>query len=68
MPKQISIEEFDSLSQVISDFPSGVSLREIDTRLKIRLPLRTLQRRLASLVSQGRLHILGQGRLGTDQI
>ena len=68
MPKQISTEEFDTLLQVISGFPSGVSLREINTRLKIRLPLRTLQRRLASLVSQGRLHILGQGRSSRYQI
>jgi hypothetical protein len=29
MPKQISTEEFDTLLQVISGFPSGVSLREI---------------------------------------
>lgn len=68
MPKQISTEEFDTLLQVISGFPSGVSIREINTRLKIRLPLRTLQRRLASLVFQGRLHILGQGRNSRYQI
>ena len=68
MPKQISTDDFDDILQVISGFPSGVSLKEINTRLKIRLPLRTLQRRLASLVFQGRLNILGQGRNSRYQI
>lgn len=62
MPKQISTEELDALLQVISNFPSGVSIRKIDSQLKIRMPIRTLQRRLASLVSKGWVHVLGQGR------
>lgn len=48
--------------QAVVRFAEGASLEEINGALKIQLPRRTLQRRLASLVEQNQLTISGRGR------
>lgn len=62
MPKKVSGAEFDTVLQVLSRFPSGASLEQIAAALDNKLPRRTLQRRLASLVAQRRLTIEGRAR------
>lgn len=62
MPKRIPQNQFETILSVVAQFPKGAAIEEIITALEITLPRRTLQRRLALLVEQGRLSIEGQGR------
>ncbi|MCX7044630.1 MAG: Fic family protein [Candidatus Sumerlaeota bacterium] len=62
MSKQISDKELDLVVQVVARLPDGGSLDEIVGNPTIKLPRRTLQRRLARLVRQGRLLIERKGR------
>ena len=66
MPKQIQSDELDSVLRVVASFRSGVAFEKIAEALEPRLSRRTLQRRLARLVSQKRL--LLNFALGTGQI
>jgi predicted nucleotidyltransferase len=50
------------ICQAVAGFPAGVSVEGISGVLPVALPRRTLQRRLASLVEQGRLVSEGAGR------
>ena len=62
MPKQIASSEFDALIEIVSRLPGDASVDEIARAADIELPRRTLQRRLATLVSDGRLILEGRGR------
>ena len=62
MPKQIASSEFEVLIEVAGRFPGGASLDDIGRGLEIDLSRRTLQRRLARLVEDGRLSRGGRGR------
>jgi hypothetical protein len=67
MPKHISEREFESILAIVGSFPHSCSLEEIEQALKdsspsLTLSRRTLQRRLASLVKDKRLHIEGTTR------
>ena len=62
MPKQVSKTELDAVLQAVARFPGGGSTREIGDALNTSLPRRTLQRRLAQLVRQGRVVLEGRGR------
>lgn len=62
MPKLIPESELDAIYAIVSDFPDGVSIEGINDVLDSTLPRRTLQRRLALLVEQNRLLVVGQGR------
>ncbi len=62
MPKRIANAEFDALIEVIDRLPEGVSIDDIARTPGIDLPRRTLQRRLATLVKDGRLILEGRGR------
>ena len=62
MPKQIASSEFEVLIEIAGRFPGGASLDDIGRGLEIDLPRRTLQRRLARLVEDGRLSRGGRGR------
>lgn len=62
MPKQIQSDELDSVLRVVASFRSGVAFEKIAEVLEPRLSRRTLQRRLARLVSQKRLLLEGKGR------
>ncbi|RME36420.1 MAG: Fic family protein [Deltaproteobacteria bacterium] len=61
MARKIPQDELDAVIKAVSRFPDGASLDEISGALSIDLPRRTLQRRLALLVEQGRLAHEGRG-------
>ncbi len=62
MPKQIPDEEFEAITRVITQFPSGASIDDISNALTIKIHRRTLQRRLAVLVEKQSLLQEGGGR------
>lgn len=55
MPKVIRPEELDQLAGIIGRFPDGAELDEILAASDHQLSRRTLQRRLADLLAQGRI-------------
>lgn len=61
MPKQISTDEMDAILRVVGRFQSGVAITDLCNSPGVNLPRRTLQRRLARLVDEGRLRISGSG-------
>ena len=62
MPKLIPQDELDAVYQAVARFPEGAAIEEVSSALAIKVPRRTLQRRLALLVEQKRLNIEGHGR------
>ena len=54
MPKQVPQNEFDVVLQALARLPEGGSIEDISGALDVKLPRRTLQRRLALLVEQKR--------------
>ena len=62
MPRKVPQDELDAVLRVMARFPDGASVEDISGALKIVLPRRTLQRRLAALVEQGQLTLAGRGR------
>ena len=62
MPKQIPGFELDALIEIVGRLPESASVDEIARAADIGLPRRTLQRRLATLVKDGRLILEGRGR------
>ncbi len=61
MPKQISVAEMDAIMQMVGRFRSGAAIADLCSSSDIQLPRRTLQRRLACLVNEGRLRVSGMG-------
>lgn len=55
MPKQIPEEELTAIFVAVAGLAGPVSIEQITERLSVGLPRRSLQRRLALLVAQGRL-------------
>lgn len=55
MPKVIRSGEFDRIAEVVGRFPDGADLDEILAVMGEELSRRTLQRRLADLIAQGRV-------------
>lgn len=62
MPKVTPQTEFDRLLKLISEHHDGLGIDVIAQRLENTLSRRTLQRRLALLVEQGRIQKLGEAR------
>ncbi|OUS11604.1 cell filamentation protein Fic [Gammaproteobacteria bacterium 53_120_T64] len=62
MPKQISESELDTIKQVVKGFDEGASIDDIQGVLELKMPRRTLQRRLALLVERRELVAEGAGR------
>ncbi len=62
MPKLIPRNELDAVREAVARFPEGAAIEEVSGVLAIKMPRRTLQRRLALLVEQKRLNIEGHGR------
>lgn len=62
MPKQIPIEEWDAIAQVVAEHPSGIGVDKIRQGLTFALPPRTLQRRLSRLEEVGRIRSTGSGK------
>lgn len=55
MPKVIRAEEFDKIAEVVGRFSDGADLDEILVAIGDGLSRRTLQRRLADLIAEGRV-------------
>lgn len=55
MPKVIRSEEFDQIAEVVGRFAHGADLDEILAAIGDGLSRRTLQRRLADLIAEGRV-------------
>ncbi|MEI6242758.1 MAG: hypothetical protein WCP39_05065 [Chlamydiota bacterium] len=53
MPKKIGSKDLDPILRFLAHFSKGASLCEITGQLDLSIPKRTLQRRLALLVSKG---------------
>jgi len=62
MPIQIKSEQLDELVNVVASFPEGAHLEQILQKFTPTLPRRTMQRRLAALVSDRQLIMEGAGR------
>ena len=62
MPKRIPQNELDAVQRAVIGSPEGAGIEEISKVLSIRLPRRTLQRRLALLVEQKRIIVEGRAR------
>lgn len=62
MPKRIPRNALDVIFQAVARFPAVASIEDISGALDVKLPRRTLQRRLALLVKQKRLAVEGRGR------
>jgi hypothetical protein len=62
MPKLVTQTELDAVVRAVARFPEGASLEDINHALGLKLPRRTLQRRLAQLVVEQRLIVTGLGR------
>lgn len=61
MPKQVPEVELTDILKVLADIPQPASLEEIAGKLPRSLARRTLQRRLALLVSEKRIGAVGSG-------
>ena len=61
MPKQVPEAELTNILKAVADFPRSVSLEEIAGKLPQPMARRTLQRRLAQLVTEKRLMALSSG-------
>ncbi len=59
MPKKISQTEHNEILRVIKEHPDEISTPEIQAALSFPLTTRTLQRRLADLVSTGKIICIG---------
>lgn len=62
MPKQVAEAEFEAIVNALSGLAGGGSVSRIREALGETMPRRTLQRRLAVLVAQGRLVREGRGQ------
>ena len=62
MPKAIPQSELDAICGIVELLPAGASVEDIRRKLNVESSRRTLQRRLALLVEQGRLVLEGRGR------
>lgn len=62
MPKAIPQSDLDRIYGIVEQLPAGASVENIRHKLNIKSSRRTLQRRLALLVEQGRLVLEGRGR------
>lgn len=62
MPRATPTQELDRLVEVIGTGPDGVGIETIEQALGTPLHRRTLQRRLALLVAQQRIEMLGERR------
>jgi hypothetical protein len=60
MPKRIPQNELDVVQHAVGGFLERAGIEEISRALSIRLPRRTLQRRMALLVEQKQIIIEGR--------
>ena len=61
MPRQTSDAEFEAVVEVAARLPDGGSMADLVSALEIGIARRTVQRRLAALVAEGRSVRDGRG-------
>ena len=61
MPKVIASQELDRIVELIAEYPEGVGTDALSQAFG-SIPRRTLQRRVAALIDQGRIRAEGEGR------
>lgn len=62
MPRNVPEQELLLVEQLVAARPEGLSVGELLLRSEIKLPKRTLQRRLEQLVDEERIKAVGEGR------
>jgi hypothetical protein len=62
MPRQVPDNDIEVILAAIAGFPEGASVEDILSAIDHNLERRTLQRRLARLIRQNRLRVVGRGR------
>jgi Fic family protein len=62
MPQAVSQAELDRIFDIVSGYPEGVGIEAIIHQLGTLQSRRTIQRRLADLIAQGRVHSEGEAR------
>ena len=62
MPARIQEEELEAIIRVVTQFPTGVAIRQLLEKPEINLKRRTLQRRIDLLIDQGKLTVQGEAR------
>ena len=62
MPRSTSKDELNHLIKLISEHQNGIGIRALLQLLGGGLPLRSLQRRLAKLIEQGQVQMIGEAR------
>jgi Fic family protein len=62
MSRPILESELDDILAVMGRFPEGTGIEGVESAMGAKLTRRTLQRRLAKLVADGRLRMVGQRR------
>ena len=62
MAKRVPEEKFQAIEAIVAMSPNGIGVREIANKLDEKIPRRTLQYRLKSLVDEGRLLTEGEKR------
>lgn len=62
MPKKISIKDLEIIIQAIARYPEGIGIEALYASAGLGLSRRTLQRRLSTLVADGRLVTKGEAR------
>lgn len=62
MPKIAPVSQLDEIVHAVECFPLGVAVGTLLERPDLRVPKRTLQRRLEQLVHDGRLAAIGRAR------
>lgn len=62
MSKLALIHQFNAIQDAVAEHPEGLSIDEIMDKSNLNLPRRTLQRRIAALVTQRRLITVGRGK------
>lgn len=62
MPKSVAPEELERIAALVASHHDGIGLEALIRALPEPPPRRTLQRRLATLIDQGRIEARGEGR------
>lgn len=62
MPKIVPSEELDRIEKLIAQYSEGIGAKDIAQQLNFEIKARTLQRRLARLVTERRVFSEGDGR------
>lgn len=62
MPKAVAPQELERITMLVASHHDGIAVEALSRALPEAPPRRTLQRRLATLIDQGRIEARGEGR------